>query len=71
MYKSPFPEKVTPGDGQMVFEPLAVRIPMAVQLTGISRSRIYELIESGDLEIVKIGRSTLIPYRSLKALIGD
>ncbi|MGN7930535.1 helix-turn-helix domain-containing protein [Sphingopyxis sp. 22461] len=49
-------------------EPLTVRISTAVQLTGISRSRIYELIESGDLETVKVGRSTLIPYKSLKAL---
>lgn len=51
-------------------EPLTVRIPVAVKLTGISRSRIYELIQSGDLEVVKVGRSTLIPYRSLKELTG-
>jgi excisionase family DNA binding protein len=50
-------------------EPLSVRIPEAVKLTGISRSRLYELIQEGDLEIVKVGRSTLIPYRSLKALV--
>ena len=54
---------------EIVFiEPLTVRISTAVKLTGISRSRIYELIESGDLETVKVGRSTLIPYKSLKAL---
>jgi excisionase family DNA binding protein len=51
-----------------IIEPLTVRIATAVQLTGISRSRIYELIESGDLDTVKVGRSTLIPFRSLKAL---
>jgi excisionase family DNA binding protein len=50
-------------------DPLSVRIPTAVKLTGISRSRIYELIQSGDLETVKIGRSTLIPFRCLKALV--
>jgi excisionase family DNA binding protein len=54
----------------MTVEPLAVRIAMAVRLTGISRSRIYELIEAGDLQTVKVGRSTLIPYSSLKALVG-
>lgn len=54
----------------IVIEPLTVRISTAVQLTGISRSRIYELIESGDLETVKVGRTTLIPYKSLKALTG-
>ena len=54
----------------VLIEPLTVRISTAVQLTGISRSRLYELIQSGELEIVKVGRSTLIPYRSLKALTG-
>ena len=54
----------------VVIEPLTVRISTAVQLTGISRSRLYELIQSGDLTTVKVGRSTLIPYKSLKALTG-
>lgn len=54
----------------VVIEPLTVRISTAVQLTGISRSRLYELIQSGDLITVKVGRSTLIPYKSLKALTG-
>ena len=54
----------------VVIEPLTVRISTAVQLTGISRSRIYELIQTGELETVKVGRSTLIPYKSLKALTG-
>lgn len=52
-------------------EPLTVRIATAVRLTGISRSRIYELIQSGDLETVKMGRSTLIPFQSLKDLVGS
>lgn len=53
---------------RVTIEPLTVRIATAVQLTGISRSRLYELIQSGDLETVKVGRSTLIPFRSLKTL---
>jgi excisionase family DNA binding protein len=47
---------------------MTVRVAAAVQLTGLSRSRIYELIQSGDLESVKVGRSTLILFKSLKAL---
>jgi len=39
-----------------------------VKLTGISRSIPYEMIKSGDLETVKIGRSTFIRYASLKRL---
>lgn len=57
-------------DEPPAIEPLTVRISTAVQLTGISRSRLYELIQSGDLETVKVGRSTLIPFKSLKALTG-
>lgn len=49
-------------------EPLTVRVSTAVRMTGISRSRLYELIGSGDLDIVKVGRSTLISYQSLRAL---
>lgn len=49
-------------------EPICVRIATAVKLTGIGRSTIYELIASGQIETVKIGRSTFIPYRCLKRL---
>ena len=52
-------------------EPLTVRISTAVKLTGISRSRIYELIQSGDLEVKKVGRSTLIPFAALKRLVAS
>lgn len=51
-------------------EPLTVRISVAVKLTGISRSRLYELIGAGQIETIKVGRSTLVLYRSLKRLIG-
>jgi excisionase family DNA binding protein len=49
-------------------EPLTVRVSTAVRITGLSRSRIYELIQSGDLEAVKVGRATLIRYGSLQVL---
>ena len=52
-------------------EPLTVRISTAVRITGLSRSRIYELIQSGDLETVKVGRATLVHYGSLKALTTE
>ncbi len=50
-------------------EPLTVRVPIAVQLTGIGRSKIYELIKAGKLDTVKVGASTLITVASLKRLI--
>ncbi|PJG49748.1 excisionase [Sphingobium sp. LB126] len=50
-------------------DPLTVRIPAAIRMTGIGRSKLYELIQSGDIEIVKIGAATLIPVDSLRQLI--
>jgi excisionase family DNA binding protein len=48
--------------------PITVRVAAAVRLTGLSRSRIYELIQAGDIEIVKVGRATLVRYDSLQRL---
>ena len=48
---------------------ISVRIPDAVRITGLSRSRIYQLIGSGDIEAAKVGRQTLVLVASLKALL--
>lgn len=50
-------------------EPLTVRIPVAVQLTGIGRSKLYELIAAGEVETVKVGASTLVTVASLRRMI--
>ena len=49
--------------------PLAVRIREACRLTGIGRSKLYELIAAGEIAIIKIGTITLIPMASLERLI--
>lgn len=51
------------------YEPISVRIPMAVAMTGFSRSRLYELIAKGEIQIVKDGRCTLVLVASLRAAI--
>jgi excisionase family DNA binding protein len=56
-------------DKPQVIDPIAVRILEAVRLTGIGRSKLYELIASGDIETIKIGSCTLIPMASLHGLI--
>lgn len=53
------------------FDPISVRIPDAVRMTGLSRSKIYLLIAAGDLEAAKVGRSTVVSVESLKAVIHD
>ena len=62
-------EAATARIAAQAMEPIAVRIAEAMRLTGIGRSKLYELIASGDIETVKIGRCTLIPTTSLHDLI--
>ena len=50
-------------------EPLTVRVPEALRLTGIGRSKLYELIKSGDVATVKIGTATLVRMASLRQLV--
>lgn len=57
-----FPEDVA-------FRPMAVRIREACRLTGIGRSKLYELIGAGEIEIVKVGTITLIPIHSLQSFL--
>ncbi len=57
------------GAAAFPIEPLTVRIPVALRLTGIGRSKLYELIKSGDVETVKIGTATLVTMASLRRLV--
>lgn len=50
--------------------PLTVRIPEACRLTGIGRSKLYELIASGDIQTIKVGSITLIPIKALEQFLG-
>lgn len=52
------------------FKPITVRIRDACRMTGIGRSKLYEFIESGDLEVVKVGRMTLIYVSALEAFVA-
>jgi excisionase family DNA binding protein len=49
---------------------LTVRIPEACRLTGIGRSKLYELIRAGKIRTIKVGTITLIPVGSLAEFLG-
>jgi len=51
-------------------EPITMRVPDACRYIGISRSTLYVLIAEGEIEIIKLGCSTLVLTESLKALIA-
>jgi excisionase family DNA binding protein len=50
--------------------PLAVRIPHAAQMIGIGRSKFYQLIRSGDIATIKVGRATVVAVQSLHEFIA-
>jgi predicted DNA-binding transcriptional regulator AlpA len=49
--------------------PICVRLPDAIRMTGLSRSRLYVLMSDGELEVIKVGRNTLIIVSSIVAFI--
>lgn len=50
--------------------PITVRIPDACRMIGIGRSKMYELIQEGRIETVKLGTTTLVVVESITALIA-
>jgi len=51
--------------------PLNLQIPEAVQVSGLSRSRIYEALRKQELRAIKAGRRTLIPVAELEAYLAS
>jgi excisionase family DNA binding protein len=50
---------------------LTVRIREACRMTGIGRSKLYELIQAGEIEVIKVGTMTLVPVASLEAFLAS
>ncbi|WP_285710471.1 helix-turn-helix domain-containing protein [Erythrobacter oryzae] len=50
-------------------EPLAYSVADACRVSSIGRTRLYQLIGEGRLQARKVGKRTLIPAASLRALI--
>lgn len=50
-------------------DPISVRVHEAVRMTGLSKSKIYQLIASGDIEAAKVGRATVVFVASLTAFL--
>lgn len=50
---------------------LTVSISETCRLSGLSRSKIYELIASGGLKTTHVGRRHLVYVTSLRSLLGE
>ncbi|MEM7342394.1 MAG: helix-turn-helix domain-containing protein [Actinomycetota bacterium] len=52
-------------------ERLALSVPEAAELLGISRSAAYSCVRSGELPALKMGRRVLIPVAALRRLVDE
>lgn len=50
-------------------EPICVKVNDAARMIGVGRTKLYELIASGEIEVIKLGKSTRITTASLHELI--
>lgn len=51
-------------------DPICVKINDAARMIGVGRTKLYELIATNQIEVVKLGKSTRITTASLRALIS-
>jgi len=50
-------------------DPICVRVNDAARMIGVGRTKLYELIAAGEVETVKLGKSTRITTASLHDLV--
>jgi excisionase family DNA binding protein len=61
---------ITVGTEQLVGEG-AVDVPEACRFTGLGRTFLYQLMDSGKLRYAKVGRRRLIPRAELVRLLAN
>jgi excisionase family DNA binding protein len=64
------PETAIPEPPIVFGERLTCSVAEAAQAVGLSRSKIYELINGGEVQTAKIGRRRLVSVSSLHKLTG-
>jgi excisionase family DNA binding protein len=50
-------------------KPLTVTVATARKVSGLGNTTVWALIKTGKLEVVRVGRRTLVTYRSLEKLL--
>lgn len=61
----------TQSSKKAVIAPVLYRVDEAAEALRISRSVIYELIRSGQLRTVKVGRRRLVPVQALDDYVAS
>ncbi|MDP3675976.1 MAG: helix-turn-helix domain-containing protein [Novosphingobium sp.] len=57
------------GRGGVNAAPICVRVDRALSELNIGKTKLYELLASGELEAIRIGRRTLVLQDSIDALV--
>lgn len=57
--------------GNRIMEPVTVTVKNAMAAIGIRQTKIYELINNGTLETVRVGRRRLVKTASIRALVDQ
>ncbi len=52
-------------------EPIFVSVKTACRLIGLGPTKLYELLNVGAIDSIKVGGKRLVVYRSLKRLLGN
>ncbi len=60
---------VTPAPPASSLTPLTVTVATALRLTGLGRTKLYELIAERRVETVKVGRRRLVSVASIERLL--
>ena len=51
-------------------ERLTVRIPAAMAMLSLSRSKFYDLMDGGEIATIKVGRARLVVVQSLRDYVA-
>lgn len=54
--------------GLPALKPITVTVPTALAVTGLGRTKFYELVKEGRIRTVAIGRRTLVIFADLEKL---
>lgn len=50
----------------LTIDPLTVTVPKALQISGLGRTKLYELISRGEIDTVLVGTRRLVVFESLR-----
>jgi excisionase family DNA binding protein len=61
-------DRATTPDTKGLLKPLTVTISVALDITGLGRTKFYQLLSDGTIESITVGRRRLINFESLQRL---